>query len=248
MAWLLCISMSYVLLWVGNHLLLTLLIFFKIVEKKHDSSAKFLCTHFCNQRFSPYIIDIHFLLSFSSHFSRFSYFFVFFFFSSLNLDTYSLVCLFLYFSCKHMTRAVFLKVMRFYNLKVISFIYMFSNSFFQNIHFLLSEAAIQRCSVKIVRKIFRDFTRKYLWQSPMDSSKSFFTPEHSQTATSVLPLIKLQFSTKSWFYLVSSRTFFIESLFLKPFTLLACITGNCCTFLQVPFLFANMMVSFFINT
>ena len=75
-------AMSSMYIWLGNHFLLTLLIFLKIIKTKYDSSAKFLCTHFCHQTFSLYIIDI----SFSSLFLfPFFCFFVFFFLFSLHL-------------------------------------------------------------------------------------------------------------------------------------------------------------------
>ena len=75
-------AMSSMYIWLGNHFLLTLLIFLKIIKTKYDSSAKFLCTRFCHQTFSLYIIDI----SFSSLFLfPFFCFFVFFFLFSLHL-------------------------------------------------------------------------------------------------------------------------------------------------------------------
>ena len=69
-------------IWLGNYLLLTPLIFLKIIKKKYNSSAEFLCTHFCHQMFSLYIIDIPFssLLLFP-----FFWFFLFFCLFPLNL-------------------------------------------------------------------------------------------------------------------------------------------------------------------
>ena len=67
---------------VGNHLLLLLLIFLKIIEKKYDSSTEFFCTHFCHQMFCLYVINIPF---YSFLLSLFSWFFLFFCISSLNL-------------------------------------------------------------------------------------------------------------------------------------------------------------------
>ena len=75
-------AMSSMYIWICNHLLLTPLIFLKIITKKHDSSAEFLCTHFCHQTFFLYIIDIVFssLLLFP-----FFWFFLFFYLFPLNL-------------------------------------------------------------------------------------------------------------------------------------------------------------------
>ena len=53
-------AMPSMYIWVSNHLFLTLLIFLKIITKKHDSSAEFLCTPFCHQKLFLYIIDILF--------------------------------------------------------------------------------------------------------------------------------------------------------------------------------------------
>ena len=68
-------------IWVGHHLLLTPLVFLKIIKKKYDSFAEFLRTHFFHQTFSLYIINISFssLLLFP-----FFWFFLFFCLFPLN--------------------------------------------------------------------------------------------------------------------------------------------------------------------
>ena len=68
-------------IWLGNHLLLAPLIFLKIIKKKYNSSAEFLCTHFCHQMFSLYIIDIPF-----SSLLLFPFFWVFLFFCLFPLN------------------------------------------------------------------------------------------------------------------------------------------------------------------
>ena len=73
--------MSSMYVWVGNHLLLTPLIFLNRIKKKHGPSAEFLCTHFCHQRFFPHIIDIPL-----SSLLLFPFFWFFLFFCLFPLD------------------------------------------------------------------------------------------------------------------------------------------------------------------
>ena len=70
--------MSSLYIWVANHLSLTLLIFLNIIKKKHDSSAEFFVRISIIKHSFCILLTYYFLLSFSAHFSGFSYSFVFF--------------------------------------------------------------------------------------------------------------------------------------------------------------------------
>ena len=82
--YLLCISRSVITFLIP-------LIFLKIIKKKYDSSAELLCTHFCHQTFSLYIIGIPFSSLLLFPFFWFFLFFCLFFFKPLTRETVSLL-------------------------------------------------------------------------------------------------------------------------------------------------------------